>query len=144
MVRKLDARERDPEEVAAALRRPDGFLSPEARAAARSIVEDVRQRGDAALLEYTERFDGVRPGSIRVPRGEIARAHAALPPKVEESLKVAIENVREFHKREMDRSWELARDGATAGQRVRPLRRAGLYVPGGHGAYPSTLMMAAV
>jgi histidinol dehydrogenase len=144
VVRKLDARERDPEEVAAALRRPDGFLSPEARAAARSIVEDVRQRGDAALLEYTERFDGVRPGSIRVPREEIARAHAALPPKVEESLRVAIENVREFHKREMDRSWELARDGATAGQRVRPLRRAGLYVPGGHGAYPSTLMMAAV
>ncbi len=144
MVRKLDVRERDPEEVAAALRRPDGFLSPEARAAARSIVEDVRQRGDAALLEYTERFDGVRPGSIRVPREEIARAHAALPPKVEESLRVAIENVREFHKREMGRSWELARDGATAGQRVRPLRRAGLYVPGGHGAYPSTLMMAAV
>src|SRR3712207_9325658 len=101
----------------------------------------MRQRGDAALLEYTERFDGVRPGSIRVQREEIARAHAALPPKVEESLRVAIENVREFHKREMDRSWELARDGATAGQRVRTLRRAGLYVARGHRAYPSKLMM---
>jgi histidinol dehydrogenase len=144
VVRKLDARERDPEEVAAALRRPDGFLSPETRAAARSIVEGVRQRGDAALLEYTERFDGVRPGSIRVPREETARAHAALPPELEESLRVAIENVREFHEREMDRSWEYSRGGATAGQRVRPLRRAGLYVPGGHGAYPSTLIMAAV
>ena len=144
MVRKLDASERDPKEVAAALRRPGGFLSPEARASARSIVEEVRQRGDAALLEYTERFDGVRPGSIRVPQEELAQAHAALPAEVEESLSVAIENVRAFHEREMDRPWELARDGATAGQRVRPLRRAGIYVPGGHGAYPSTLMMAAV
>ena len=144
MVRKLDASERDPKEIAAALRRPDGFLSPEVRASARSIVEGVRQRGDAALLEYTERFDGVRPGSIRVPQSEIARAQAALRPELEESLRVAIENVREFHEREMDRSWEVTRDGATVGQRVRPLRRAGLYVPGGHGAYPSTLMMAAV
>jgi histidinol dehydrogenase len=126
------------------LRRHHGFLSPEKRAAARNIVEDVRERGDAALLEYTERFDGVRPGSIRVPRGEIARARAALPPELEESLRVAVENVRGFHEREMDSSWELARDGATAGQRVRPLRRAGLYIPGGHGAYPSTLIMAAV
>ena len=144
MVKKLDASEMDPKEVAAALRRPDGFLSPEARASARSIVEDVRKRGNAALLEYTERFDGVRPRSIRIPQEEVAQALAALPPEVEESLRVAIQNVREFHEREMDHSWELARDGATAGQRVRPLRRAGLYVPGGHGAYPSTLMMAAV
>jgi histidinol dehydrogenase len=144
VVKKLDTRRGDLEQVAAALRRPDGFLSPETRAAARRIVEDVRQRGDAALLEYTERFDGVRPRSIRVPREEIASALAALPPELEESLRVAIENVREFHEREMDRSWELARDGATVGQRVRPLRRAGLYVPGGHGAYPSTLIMAAV
>jgi histidinol dehydrogenase len=144
VVRNLDAREMDPKKVGAALRRPEGFLSPEARASARSIVEDVRQRGDAALLEFTERFDGVRPRSIRVPHAEMAQALAALPPEVEESLRVAIQNVREFHEREMDHSWELARDGATAGQRVRPLRRAGLYVPGGHGAYPSTLIMTAV
>jgi len=144
VVRKLDARERDPKEVAAALRRPDGFLSAGVRDAARHIVEDVRKRGDAALLEYTDRFDGVRPRPIRMPQEEIEQARAALSPVLEESLGVAIENVRVFHEREMDRSWELTRDGATAGQRVRPLRRAGLYVPGGHGAYPSTLMMAAV
>ena len=67
MVRKLDALQKEPREIVADLRRPDGFLSPETRASARSIVEEVRQRGDAALLEYTERFDGVRPGSLRVP-----------------------------------------------------------------------------
>jgi histidinol dehydrogenase len=144
VVRRLDAREREPQEVVAQLRRPGGFLSAEVRDAARRIVESVQKRGDAALLEYTERFDGVRPEPIRVPQGEIARARADLSPELEESFGVAIENVRAFHEREMDRPWDLTRDGATVGQRVRPLRRAGIYVPGGHGAYPSTLMMAAV
>jgi histidinol dehydrogenase len=125
------------------LRRPGGFLSGSIRTAARRIVEDVRDRGDAALLEYTERFDGVRPHEIRVPRAEIDRATESLSYDLRESFLVAIENVRAFHKREMDRSWERSRGGATTGQRVRPIRRAGLYVPGGHAAYPSTLVMSA-
>jgi histidinol dehydrogenase len=144
LVRKLDARERDPREVVCELRRPGGFLSEEVRDAARRIVEDVRDRGDAALLEYTERFDGVRPQEIRVPQNEIERAREALSPELEVSFGVAIENVGAFHENEMDRSWERIRAGATTGQRVRPIRRAGLYVPGGHTAYPSTLIMSAV
>ena len=144
MVRKLDARTREPDEVVGELRRPGGFLSENIRTAARRIVEDVRDRGDAALLEYTERFDGVRPREIRVPQAEIDRATESLSPDLRESFLVAIENVRAFHKREMDRSWERSRGGATTGQRVRPIRRAGLYVPGGHAAYPSTLVMSAV
>ena len=86
----------------------------------------------------------MRPEPIRVPVEEVERAGAALSPEVEESFRVAVENVRFFHKREMDRPFETSRNGATAGQRVRPVRRAGIYVPGGHGAYPSTLVMAAV
>ena len=144
VVKRLDARKLGPKEAIAGLRRPGGFRSPEVRDAARGIVEDVRRRGDEALLEYTQRFDGVRPDPIRVPKEEIARARQDLSPDVERSFGVAIENVRAFHQREMDRSWETTRTGATIGQRVRPLRRAGIYVPGGHGAYPSTLMMAAV
>jgi histidinol dehydrogenase len=144
VVKRLDARERNPEEVVAELRRPGGFLSAEIRDAARRIVEDVRDRGDEALLEYTERFDGVRPESIRVPEEEIEQARGSLPADLEESFRVAIENVRVFHERELDRSWEIERNGATGGQRVRPIRRVGVYVPGGHGAYPSTLMMTAI
>src|SRR3712207_4182251 len=144
MVRRLDARGMMPAEVAARLRLPGGFLSPQAREAARRIVEDVREKGDEALLAYTERFDGVRPERIRVPTEEIESSQASLPPELEESFLAAFENVRAFHEREMDRSWEMSRDGATVGQRVRPLRRVGVYVPGGHGAYPSTLMMAAI
>ena len=143
MVKTLDARGAGPDEIVAQLRRPGGFLSEEIRDAARSIVADLRERGDEALLEYTERFDGVRPDPIRVPVGEIEEARNALSSEIEESFRVAIENVRFFHKRELDRPWETSRNGATVGQRVRPIRRAGLYVPGGHGAYPSTLVMAA-
>jgi len=126
------------------LRRPDGFLSENIRTAARRIVEDVSRRGDTALLEYTERFDGVRPREILVPQAAIERATETLASDLRESFLVAIENVRAFHQREMDRSWERSRGGATVGQRVRPIRRAGLYVPGGHAAYPSTLVMSAV
>ena len=144
MARTLDARNNQPREVVGELRRPGGFLSEEIRTAARRIVEDVRNRGDAALLEYTDRFDGVRPHEILVPREQIDRATHSLSPDLRESFLVAIENVRAFHAREMDRSWERSRAGATTGQRVRPIRRAGLYVPGGHAAYPSTLVMSAV
>lgn len=144
MARRLDARDLAPREAVALLRRPGGFLSPEVRDAARRIVEDVRERGDAALLAYTERFDGVRPEPLRVPEDDIEQAAESLDSEVRESFLAAIENVRAFHRREMDRGWEMSRDGATVGQRVRPIRRAGVYVPGGHGAYPSTLLMAAV
>ena len=126
------------------MRRPGGFLSQAVRDPARRIIEDVRDRGDAALLEYTERFDGVRPQEIRVPRSELDKARGSLSSELEESFGVAIRNVRAFHEKEIDRSWELSSAGATKGQRVRPIRRAGLYIPGGHAAYPSTLVMSAV
>jgi histidinol dehydrogenase len=144
LVKVLDVRESGPKEIVARLRRSGGFLSEKVRDAARCIVGDVRDRGDEALFEYTERFDGVRPDSIRVSSEEIRSARESLYADAEESFHVAIENVRFFHEREMDRAWETSRGGATMGQRVRPLRRAGLYVPGGHAAYPSTLVMSAV
>ena len=144
MVKRIDARDGDAGEVAAGLRREDGFLSTSVREIARGIVEGVREGGDGALLDYTERFDGVRPVNVRVPAEEIEEARDALPDELRESFLYAIDNVRSFHRREMGRSWEQSRGGATVGQRVRPIRRAGLYVPGGHGAYPSTLVMSAV
>ena len=129
MVKRLDAREMGPEEVVARLRRPGGFLAPEIRDSAWRIVEDVRDRGDEALIEYTARFDGVRLAQIRVPDKVIERSRASLPAELEESFLTAFENVRAFHEQEMHHPWETSRDGATVGQRVRPLRRAGVYVP---------------
>lgn len=143
--RRLDARGLDPAEVLKSLRRPDGYLSEKVRAASRSIVADIRDRGDAALQDHTERFDGVRPDPIRVPRAELARAREELSGELAESLRVAVDNVRAFHEWELAaEGWKMALDGAVVGQKVRPLRRAGIYVPGGHGAYPSTLLMSAI
>lgn len=145
MSKRIDARGLDPREALKSLRRPDGYLSDKVRTASRSIVADVRDRGDAALLDYTERFDGVRPDQIRVPREELARAREALSEELEESLRVAMGNVRAFHERELSaEGWSMELDGAVVGQKVRPVRRAGIYIPGGHGAYPSTLVMSAV
>ena len=144
LVKVLDARDADLGELVARLRRPGGFLSEKVRSAARRIVADVRERGDKALFEYTERFDGVWPDPVRVPVDQIEEARDTLSPEVEESFRVAIENVRSFHERELGSSWEMSRNGATTGQKVRAIGRAGLYVPGGHGAYPSTLVMSAV
>jgi histidinol dehydrogenase len=123
---------------------PGGFLSEKVRDAARRIVADVQDRGDEALLEYTEHFDRVRLEKIRVPLRRWRWPESRSPQEVEESFRVAVENVRLFHERELDRPFETSRNGATTGQRVRPVKRAGIYVPGGHGAYPSTLVMAAV
>lgn len=144
LVKKLDARVVEPGNLMKYLRPAGGFLSDEVRATVRRIIQDVRERGDEALLEYTERFDKVRPDPIRVPAAEIASAKQALSRELEASFLFAIENVRRFHEAELDRPWELTGSAGVVGQRVRPLSRVGLYVPGGHGAYPSTLVMSAV
>lgn len=145
MPERLDARGLDPQKALADLRRPDGYLSQNVREASRVIVADIRDRGDAALLDHTERFDGVRPDPLRVPPEAMASARAELSEELEESLRLSIDNVRAFHERELANSgWAMSLDGAVVGQKVRALRRAGIYIPGGHGAYPSTLVMSAV
>ncbi|MFL6009010.1 MAG: histidinol dehydrogenase, partial [Rubrobacteraceae bacterium] len=78
MVKIIDARKIGSEEVVAQLRRPGGFLSPEVRGSARRILRDVRVRGDEALAEYTERFDGVRPERFRISGKEVESSRASL------------------------------------------------------------------
>ena len=115
-----------------------------AEAVARSIVDAVRRRGDRALLEYTQRFDGVvlTPASLRVPPDALRAAAAALPPAVRAALRVAARRIRAFHRRQRQASWRY-RDasGLVLGQQITPLRRVGVYVPGGHAAYPSSVLM---
>jgi len=111
------------------------------------IVEEVRRRGDAALLEFTSKFDGVsmRRDQIRVSEREINEAVSALPRRTLRALGSLARSIREFHRRQLPRSWfvEIS-EGVRAGQVVRPIESAGVYVPGGEASYPSTLLMAAV
>ncbi|MEM0961496.1 MAG: histidinol dehydrogenase [Bacteroidota bacterium] len=114
-------------------------------ASVRAILDDVRQRGDAALLDFTERFDGVRPERLSVPMDRMERALDALDPGLRVTLEQAAANVRAFHEAEMPSSWlREDGDGVLIGQRISPVERAGLYVPAGTAPLPSSVIMNAV
>jgi histidinol dehydrogenase len=114
-------------------------------AAVRAIIAEVRARGDAAVLEYTRRFDRVAADSmaaLEVPRAALEAALGALPAAQREALQSAAARVRAFHERQRAQSWEFTdAEGTRLGQRVTPLERVGVYVPGGKAAYPSTVLM---
>lgn len=112
-----------------------------------SIIADVRRRGDAALIDYAARFDGYdqQSSGLRVPVETLERAAAGADPKVVTALDDAIRNVRRFHEHERRQSWEIETEpGVRLGQRITPIERVGLYVPGGAAAYPSSVVMNAV
>ncbi len=114
-------------------------------ASVRAILDDVRRRGDAALLDLTERFDGVRPETLVVPTEALDRALDALDPALRETLEQAAANVRRFHECERPASWAHDDgDGVAFGQRISPVERAGLYVPAGTAPLPSSVIMNAV
>jgi histidinol dehydrogenase len=110
-----------------------------------SIIEDVQNRGDEALIDYTARFDGVQLKELRIDEQTLASSAAKVDPRVLEALREAIANVRAFHENQIERSWEITpADGVRLGQRVTPLESVGLYVPGGTAAYPSSVVMNVV
>ena len=112
-----------------------------------TIVEGVKRRGDRALLEFTARYDRVKltAATLRVSAAELKAARAALKPEERKALELAARRIRDFHTRTVDRSFSYRdRMGMRLGQVVRPLERIGIYVPGGKGAYPSSVLMNAI
>lgn len=119
----------------------------EAAARVRAIVEDVRREGHAAVARYTWKLDGVSlpPESFRVGEGELAAAREAVNPQVLSALRRAKENIIEYHRRQLPNSWFMAdKSGNILGQICQPLRRVGIYIPGGTAAYPSSVLMTAL
>ena len=111
-------------------------------AAVAEIIAQVRARGDAALREYAERFDGAAPESFEVTASEFKAAREAVGEEFLAILAEAAENIRDFHRRQRREGFIAAeRPGRVLGQKVMPLRRAGVYVPGGTASYPSTVLM---
>ncbi len=112
------------------------------------ILADVKRRGDAALLEYTAKFDRVnvaRAADLEVPRAELVRARDGLDATLRANLEAAADRVRRYHERQRAESWTYTEpDGTVLGQQVTPLDRVGLYVPGGKAAYPSSVLMNAL
>jgi histidinol dehydrogenase len=109
------------------------------------LLERVRLEGDAALLSLSEAFDGVRPDPLRVPEARLQQAWEALPPPLQQALTLAHGRILDFHQHQRPADLDLrGAYGERLGRRWRPVERAGLYVPGGRAAYPSTVLMNAV
>jgi histidinol dehydrogenase len=123
----------------AALTRYDAAQDPAVQRAVRKILADVRKRGDAAVREYTQKFDGVSPRDFSLT------SLPAIPREQAEALRAAHERIRAFHEKQRQESWQFTEaDGTRLGQRLTALGRVGLYVPGGKAAYPSSVLMNAV
>lgn len=111
----------------------------------RQIIETVIAKGDAALRDYSEKFDGVKLTDLKVSEEALVEAYNSLEPVLKEALEVAKNNIEAFHKRQIDQSFiDLDTPGIMRGQKVTPLKRVGIYVPGGTAAYPSTILMCAL
>lgn len=134
-------------ELRASLRGSPGE-DAEVRDTVAGIIAAVASRGDAAVLEYTRHFDDAGAASVAALRrdaAELERAAASIDAALLESLRKAAENIRSFHERQAERGFlDLLPDGTLLGQRVAPLRRVGIYVPGGRAAYPSSVLMNAI
>lgn len=110
----------------------------------KSILLDVQKRGDEALIEYTKKFDGVEIEDFLVSQDEIAIAYESVDTRLIEALETSAENIEDFHRRELPRSFLFEKKGITSGQMILPLESVGVYVPGGRAAYPSTVLMASI
>lgn len=114
----------------------------------RDIVRDVRERGDAALIDYTQRFDQLSVDSaqeLELPQSRLQQALAVIPQKEKLALEQAAQRLRDYHIKQKSDSWDYTEaDGTLLGQKVTPLDRVGLYVPGGKAAYPSSVLMNAI
>ena len=111
--------------------------------AVRQIIDEVRNRGDAALFDYTEKFDGVKLTSLEVSKKQIASAYDEVDKELVSALKLAAERIRSFHLKQKRSIWRLATKRGL-GQLIRPLERIGAYAPGGTASYPSTVLMTAI
>ena len=117
----------------------------EVEKAVAEILENVKKTGDSAVIEYTERFDGVRVENLRADEKEIEAAYKAADPFFIESLEKAAANIAEFHSRQKRDGFRFSGgEGIVLGQRVLPLEAVGIYVPGGTARYPSTVLMNAI
>ena len=143
MLNRLDLRGVPLDGLAAALPRPS-MSDDEPVAAVREILDAVRTRGDVAVREHTARFDGVELDELRVPAADLQRALDAAPPALRDALEEARDSVEAFHRQQLRGDHTYERKGITVRGRQVPVDRAGLYVPGGRGSYPSSVLMTAV
>jgi len=139
MIRTLDARALGVDAVVGALERPPSQVPADVSVAVDEILAGVRARGDAAVLEYTAKFDGFAAASVpalAIAAAGLDAALRALEPAARAALDYAADRIERYHAAAMPKSWRLTDEhGSSLGQEVRPLDRVGIYIPGGRAAY---------
>jgi histidinol dehydrogenase len=145
MMRRIDTADPSFEAQLASLTDWQETIDQQVVAAVEEILAGVRSRGDAALLEYTARFDRLSLGdaaALEIPVARLESALAAIAPELREALEAAAGRIRDFHQRQLQESWEYHdADGTLLGQQVTPVEKVGVYVPGGKASYPSSVLM---
>ncbi len=122
-----------------------GTASTDVSGIVADIIENVKANGDKALFEYCEKFDKAKLSSLEVTEAEIDEAFNSVEPKFLEIIQKAAENIRNFHSKQVRNSFIISeQDGIVTGQKVTPIEKVGLYVPGGTAAYPSTVLMDSI
>ena len=139
MIKIMKYGEVSPEEIFAR-----GTAATDVSGIVRDIIDNVKANGDKALYEYCEKFDKAKLSSLEVTNEEIDEAFSTVEPQFIEILKQAAENIRAFHKQQVRQSFILNGDGYVTGQKITPIEKVGLYVPGGTAAYPSTVLMDSI
>ncbi|TML65535.1 MAG: histidinol dehydrogenase [Actinobacteria bacterium] len=143
MLTRLDLRG-DDADVRALLARADAGATPDDLESVRAVIADVRARGDAAVRELTERFDGCVVGDLRIPEDALMVALDAIDDELRDALTYARDAIRAYHEAQGSAGLVFERNGVHLREIVIPVARAGCYVPGGRAAYPSTVLMTAV
>src|SRR5690606_37966042 len=148
LIHRLDSRSEDFSSQLRTLLAFDASQDEAIEQATADILRNIRARGDEALLEYTQRFDRVQASSVsalEIPRSECLAALESLPGEQRKALEAAAARVRSYHERQRTSDWNYTEaDGTVLGQKITPLDRVGLYVPGGKAAYPSSVLMNAI
>ncbi|HMA60093.1 MAG TPA: histidinol dehydrogenase [Halanaerobiales bacterium] len=147
MLKKIDLRKRSVDEIKDILKERSQKDLSEYRKVARDIIEDIKKRKDKALFAYTARFDKIEldASTVKVTQAEIESAVQEVDNKFLNALKKAAQNIEEFHEHQKESSWQKQTSpGKITGQICRPLAKAGIYVPGGRAAYPSSVLMTAL
>ena len=139
MIKIMKYGEVSPEEIFAR-----GTAATDVSEIVRDIIDNVKENGDKALYQYCEKFDKAKLSSLEVSKEEIDEAFATVEPQFIKILKQAAENIRNFHKQQVRQSFILNGDGYVTGQKITPIEKVGLYVPGGTAAYPSTVLMDSI
>ncbi len=144
MMRILQLTKENKKQVLDTLRARSGGVSETITRAVEEILADVKARGDEAVFEYTQKFDHVNlnAGNVTVSAEEFDQAYREVSPELIRVIRAAIVNIRSFHEKQKKESWfDTSKEGTMLGQKVTPLEKVGVYVPGGKAAYPSSVLM---